>query len=210
MTQLNLLKKVREYLARQRRKLEPIVNTDGLGEFIDTRSSLVAQTSLYGYIKTRAGTRFPDLFENEEFLQSINIAKWQIWAACVSDLAVFAGGLLYREMPDADRIRQVLQQVIDPLLARTAEPSEAGEDFSTALEKLKIRIAGAVFTDAAELENAFTVSPDALVYWAPIVDELKSLDESIVRNSIRFRWQAPRRELREALQPARVLDSLDN
>ncbi|MEO1848454.1 MAG: esterase, partial [Pseudomonadota bacterium] len=99
MTRLNLLNKVREYLARQRRKLEPIVNTDGLGEFIDTRSSLVAQTSLYGYIKTRAGTRFPDLFENEEFLRSINIAKWQIWAACVSDLAVFSGGLLYREMP---------------------------------------------------------------------------------------------------------------
>jgi hypothetical protein len=210
MTRLNLLKKVREYLGRKRKKLEPILNTDRLGEFIDSRSSLVAQTSLYGYIKTRAGTRFPDLFENEEFLRSINIAKWQIWTACVSDLAVFAGGLLYRELPDADRVRQVLQQAIDPLLVRTAQPSEAGEDFSAALERLKIRIAGAAFTDAATLENAFTVSPDALVYWAPIVDELKSLDESIVRNSIRFRWQAPRRELREALQPARVFDSLDS
>ena len=165
---------------------------------------------MYGYIKTRAGTRFPDLFENEEFLRSINIAKWQIWTACVSDLAVFAGGLLYRELPDADRVRQVLQQAIDPLLVRTAQPSEAGEDFSAALERLNIRIAGAAFTDAATSENAFTVSPDALVYWAPIVDELKSLDESIVRNSIRFRWQAPRRELREALQPARVFDSLDS
>jgi len=55
------------------------------------------------------------LFETKEFLRSINIAKWQIWAACVSDLAVFSGGLLYREMPDADRTRQVLQQAIDPL-----------------------------------------------------------------------------------------------
>ena len=52
--------------------------------------------------------------------------------------------------------------------------------------------------------------PDPLVYWAPIVDELKSSDESIVRNSIRFRWQASRRELQEALEPAWVLDSLDN
>ena len=210
MTPVNLLKKVREFFRRKSKKLEPILNTDRLAEFIDTSSSLVAQTSLYGYIKTRAGTRFPDLFENEEFLRSINIAKWQIWVACVSDLTMFAGGLLYREMPDADRVRRVLQQAIDPLLARTAQPAEAGEHFSVALEKLKIRIAGAAFTDAAELENAFTVSPDALVYWAPIVDELKSLDESIVRNSIRFRWQAPRRELREALQPARVLYSLDN
>ena len=96
-------------------------------------------------------------------------------------------------MPDSDCVRWLLQRAIDPLLARTAQPSEAGEDFSAALEKLKIRIASAPFTDAAESENAFTVSPDALVYWAPIVDELKSLNESIVRNSIRFCWQAPRR-----------------
>ena len=113
-------------------------------------------------------------------------------------------------MPDVDRIRQVLQQAIDPLLAPTAQPSEAGEDFNAALGKLEIRLAGAAFTDAAESENAFMVGPDALVYWAPIVDELKSSDESIVRNSIRFRWQAPRRELQEALEPAWVLDSLDN
>jgi hypothetical protein len=47
-----------------------------------------------------------------------------------------------------------------------------------------------------------------LVYWAPIVDELKVLDEAIVRNSIRFRWQAPRRELRKALQAQQLLDSM--
>jgi len=65
-----------------------------LGEFIHTRASHVAQTALYGYMKTRAGTRFPALFEDPAMLASINIAKWHVWAACVSDLAVYSGALL--------------------------------------------------------------------------------------------------------------------
>jgi len=65
-----------------------------LGEFIHTRASHVAQTALYGYMKTRAGTRFPALFEDPAMLSSINIAKWHVWAACVSDLAVYSGALL--------------------------------------------------------------------------------------------------------------------
>jgi hypothetical protein len=206
----DLLQKARDYLRRRHKKIGPITDPDALADFIDTRASLVAQTSLYGYIKTRAGTRFPELFENEQFLVSINIAKWQIWAACVSDLAVFAGGLLYREVPETGRVRRVLQLAIDPLLARTGQPPEAGEQFDAALTRVKVRLAGAVFSEAGESENAFTVSPEALVYWSPIVDELKVLDEAIVRNSIRFRWQEPRRELREALQSTQLMDSLGN
>ena len=160
----------------------------------------MAQSSLYGYIKTRAGTRFPELFEHDEFLQSINIAKWQVWAACVSDLATFAGGLIFRERPDPSLVRRILQSAIDPVLQRTGYPEEAGDGFDSALQKITTRLAMADFSTAAELENAFTASPDALIYWAPIVDELKALDDDIVRNSIRFRWQEPRRELRALLE----------
>lgn len=65
-----------------------------LGAFLHSRASHVAQTSLYGYMKTRAGTRFPALFENSAILASINIAKWQVWLACLSDLAVYSGVLI--------------------------------------------------------------------------------------------------------------------
>jgi hypothetical protein len=50
-------------------------------------------------------------------------------------------------------------------------------------------------------------SPPALVKWAPIIDELKRLDEAIVRNSVRFRWQEVRRDLRRDLDPAAVMAS---
>jgi hypothetical protein len=38
-----------------------------------------------------------------------------------------------------------------------------------------------------------------------VTDELRQLDEGIVKNSVRFRWQEIRRELRETLDAERVL-----
>lgn len=204
---LSFLKKAGEYLTRNTKKPDPVLDSETLGTFIETRSSLVAQSSLYGYIKTRAGTRFPELFENEEFLTSINIAKWQIWAACVSDLAVFAGGLIFLKASDAARIRRILQSAVQPVLERTGLPEEAGSDFARSVEQVTVRLDSADFSQAAEHESAFTRSPDALIYWAPIVDELKALDDEIVRNSIRFRWQEPRRELRALLEVDALLKS---
>ena len=56
------------------KKTEIIKDRDSLAIFLNTRASHVAQTSLYGYLRTRAGTRFPEMFENPDILKSINIA----------------------------------------------------------------------------------------------------------------------------------------
>ena len=62
-------------------------------------------------------------------------------------------------MPDSDPVRRLLQQAIDPLWREWRSDQRKG-GFSAALEKTKIRIVGAAFTDATESENAFTVSPE--------------------------------------------------
>ena len=38
------------------------------------------------------------------------------------------------------------------------------------------------------LENPFKESGEALYYWSPIADELKTLDKKIVLNSISLKW----------------------
>ena len=48
----------------------------------------------------------------------------------------------------------------------------------------------------------------ALVRWAPIMPELKELDAEIVMNSVRFRWQEVRRELRSTLDAAKLLEDV--
>ena len=181
-----------------------------LGEFLDSRASHVAQTALYGYMKTRAGTRFPALFEDPAMLTSINIAKWHVWAACLSDLAVYSGVLLRR---DSGAPAETVRAALMPLVARALESSgggggerdEAGEDFPVAVARVKARLASCDLDALGDDDSAFTESPRALVHWAPIADELKRRDAGIVRNSVRFRWQEIRRDLRRRLCAREVM-----
>jgi len=185
---------------------QPIRDLNKLAEFLRTRASYVAQVSLYGYLRTRAGTRYPELFDDDPFVRSINIAKWQIWLSCLSDLAVYAGGLL-RLHTDADSkiISGLMLEVIDTILEETGIPADAGDAFSEHARQLRQRVEQTDWSTVTDDEAPFSESPSALVQWAPIVDELKQLDEEIVRNSVRFRWQKVRQELRGTLDTAAIL-----
>lgn len=186
-----------------------IVDAEGLRRFLETRSNHVAQTSLYGYIRTRAGTRYPELFENNEFIRSINIAKWQIWLACLSDLAVYAGGLIFREgrIP-ADRVAGLIRSAVAASLASAGTPPDAGPAFADGARRVIARLEGTDWSAVTDGEGPFCESPDALVEWAPIVDELKQYDAEIVKNSVRFRWQEIRRDLRRDLDAEAVAGPL--
>ena len=60
--------------------------------------------------------------------------------------------------------------------------------------------------DAAGVgETAFSKSPNALVEFAPVVDEYKEADREIVMNSIRFRWRDVREQLRKKIDPEAIV-----
>lgn len=184
----------------------PVANPDGLARFLRTRAAHVAQTALYGYLRTRAGTRFPELFSDDAFIVSINIAKWHVWLDCVSDLAIYAGGLARRRThANASEIARLMEGVVESLLRETGVPAEAGKDYESHASRTSARVAMCDWGALTEDETAFSQSPAALVHWAPIVDELKQLDEEIVRNSVRFRWQEVRRDLRRLLDADALL-----
>jgi hypothetical protein len=197
---------IREHLGGSRRSAGPITDRDALAAFFDTRSSHMAQTSLYGYLRTRAGMRYPELFDDDPFVASINIAKWNVWVACLSDLAVYSGGLLARN-GDADAAGAAVSRIVERLIEKVGVPAEAGADYPEQVARLRARLAGCDWAAVSDDETPFAESPDALVRWAPVIDELKALDAGIVRNSVRFRWQEVRRELRTCLDAGAVLRS---
>ncbi len=198
---------IRDYLGigRSRRRV-PVADREALKRFLATRASHVAQTSLYGYVRTRAGMRYPELFDDDGFVRSINIAKWQMWLACLSDLAVFAGGLMAKESPAAvPGIAGLVRDVVTEILAETGKPADSGPAFEDSARAVLDRIEGCDWSAITDDAAAFVESPPALVRWAPIVDELKEIDEPIVVNSVRFRWQEVRRDLRGTLDAAAIL-----
>lgn len=177
----------------------PIRSTGDLADFIDSRASHVTQAALYGYLKTRSGMRFPVLFDDDEFVRSINIAKWQIWLACVSDLAVYAGGLLRQRTTGGADVGEIVNRTVDLVLTNNGLPADAGPEFAKESDSLRARVQHAVWSAVGDDETAFSESPGALVKWAPVIDELKQLDAEIVENSVRFRWIEVRRALRRRL-----------
>lgn len=201
---------VRDYFGIARRgRRNPVNDANGLRQFIETRSSHVAQTSLYGYIRTRAGTRYPELFENDTFIESLNIAKWQIWLACVGDLSVYAGGLVSsRTGASQGRVETLMLLIVDDILNGTGTPDDAGEKFADGAVHVRGRVADTEWMSVSDDEEAFSESPEALIEWAPIVDDLKQYDTEIVMNSARFRWQEVRRDLRRDLDADAVLKSV--
>jgi len=204
------LRVLRDYLgAGAARRKKRVADREALQEFLASRSSHVAQTSLYGYLRTRAGTRFPELFANDDMLRSINIAKWQVWLACLSDLSVYAGGLVaQRSQTPSAALGSLMSGALEAILTKTGLPGDAGPDFAQTADRLRMRLRTCNWFLVQDDETPFSESPEALVRWAPVIDEYKQLDEEIVRNSVRFRWQEVRRELRRDLDAEALMASV--
>ena len=83
---------MREYLFPIKKitgKFGSIKTKDDLQNFVHERSAHVTQTTLYGYLKTRIGTRFRLMIEDEKYSESVNIAKWNIYISALSDLTLY-------------------------------------------------------------------------------------------------------------------------
>ncbi len=201
---LGIWRAARGYFGVDRwKRAESIADRAALGRFLDARANFVAQTSLYGYLRTRSGMRYPQLFANDEFVKAIDIAKWEMWFACLSDLSVYAGGLIaHRGGAERARITPLLEATIETILGEC----EGGRDAGRA-QRLRSRIALIDWTTVPDDASPFSESPRTLIECAPVLDQLKQLDEEIVRNSVRFRWQEVRRELRRNLDANALMAS---
>jgi hypothetical protein len=189
-------------------RVHRIIDLAGLRDFLETRASHVAQTALYGYLRTRAGTRSFELFASDDFAVVMNAAKWNVWLACLSDLAIYAGGLVAGgDHTREEVVGRVMSGIIDDILKGAGMPDGADSHYAGLADALRKRVASCAWSRVQDDETAFSESPAALVHWAPIMPELKQLDEDIVRNSVRFRWQDVRRELRANLDAPALLES---
>ena len=178
---------------RQGTREDGIADEAAMIEFISTRAAHVAQSSLYGYLRTRMGTRSREIFQDEQFAGPLKTARDAMLAHCLSDLVVFAVATVDAE--DAGRTALARRWYRDAALA--ADADWAGAHLDAALERFAARLARTDWQAAAEREAAFTESPPGLVEATPVIEAFKETDAEIVRNSVRFRWTDVRRQLRE-------------
>ena len=92
-----------------------INNLDQLEHFIQSKSAWVSQVTLYGYLKTRMGTRYVLHFENDKFMGSVNLAKWNIYAVALQDLTLFTFSYLKANFnyEDNDKAKEIILKILD-------------------------------------------------------------------------------------------------
>lgn len=180
---------------------------EGLVAFVESRSAYVGQTSLYGYLKTRMGTRYTELFQDDVFVASINHAKWHVYGACISDLTVFAvhhvstaAGELAEEQCNA-----MAGECFNSILTRSFVDELAIEAGQAARSAFEDRLAQLTWTSLSGPQDEFVASPAELVRRAPVTQEFMIEDQEIVVNSILFRWRDVRQQFRKRAVPEEIV-----
>jgi len=172
-------------------------NLDELEEFIQTKSAWVAQVTLYSYLKTRMGTRYVLHFENDEFMKSVNLAKWNIYAVSLQDLTfyVFSYLKINFQFQDLEKAKEIFNNILDDEILNKMPHNiieETKKTFDERLNKMN--------WDNQMNDYPFNQSALSLFKWAPIAEELKNLDRKIVLNSMILKWDIIKKEFSERIE----------
>ena len=172
-------------------------NLDDLEEFIQTKSAWVAQVTLYSYLKTRMGTRYVLHFENDEFMKSVNLAKWNIYAVSLQDLTfyVFSYLKINFQFQDLEKAKEIFNNILDDEILNKMPQDIIEETKKTFEERLS-----KMNWDNQINDYPFNQSALSLFKWAPIAEELKNLDRKIVLNSMILKWDIIKKEFSERIE----------
>ena len=173
-----------------------IKTLDELEHFIQTKSAWVTQVTLYNYLKTRMGTRYVLHFENDQFMSSVNLAKWNIYSVALQDLIFFTFSYLKVNFnyQDIHQAKEILNKILDDEISNKMPLdiiNKTKNNFNEKLENINWEI---YYKDLP-----FNSSALSLYKWAPIAEELKTLDRKIVLNSMILKWDVIKKEFEELI-----------
>tara|TARA_A100001035_G_scaffold258914_1_gene235965 strand:+ start:141 stop:764 length:624 start_codon:yes stop_codon:yes gene_type:complete len=174
-----------------------ITNLDDLENFIQTKSAWVSQVTLYSYLKTRMGTRYVLHFDNDEFMKSVNQAKWNIYAIALQDLNFFVFSYLKVnfKFQEVSKAKEIYFNILDDETNNNM-PLEIIEEAKKSFEKRFYEINWDSYCN----DLPFNSSALSLYEWAPIAEELKVLDRKIVLNSVILKWDIIKKEFRDRIK----------
>ena len=208
-----MLRKLLEMLPKPYRVLairfdkSPIDTVDKLAEFVRTRSSYVAQTSMFGYLKARMGTRFPQFFEDDVFSRSIRLASAKLFISCLGDMTIFAVAYATKDGPlGENETNHLANHCFELGMERTLDDLDPAALLGSMETDFRVRTRNTDWAAALDPSHTFAGSERDIVRFAPVIDEFKHHDREIVGYSIRYRWRDVREQLRRRVDGAGVVD----
>ena len=170
----------------QKKQIDEI---ESLMSFVSSRSSYIAQVSLYGYLKARAGTRYVSLIKDPLFASSMKTARNRIFFACLMDLTLHVLKTIHaRKKQNFQNLDPFTRQFFIQTLAKAPEEVFESLEREKVILEFEKHLSRHNWSGTDDSHESFSGSRSALLKWAPVVEEFKIQDEEIVSNSIHFKW----------------------
>ena len=173
-----------------------IKNLDELEHFIQTKSAWVTQVTLYSYLKTRMGTRYVLHFDNDVFMASLDIARWNIYSVALQDLTLFTFSYLKVNFnyQNINQSKEIFFKILD-----SESSNKMPVDIIEGAKKTFNERHQNINWETYYKDLPFNPSALSLYKWAPIAEELKTLDRKIVLNSMILKWDNVEKEFKELI-----------
>ena len=166
-------------------KIRTVSSIAELSKFIQQQSAFISQATLFGYLKTRIGSRYVSHFNDQQFLTSVNIAKVEIYLASLEDFALYVTSFMSVEKSIyiKGQMERLFQDILNDLDLKLDEGKKrkALDHFIERLNSIDI--------NSYYLHEPFKTSSETLYRFAPIADELKVQDRDIIINSMILKWK---------------------
>ena len=133
------------------------------------------------------------MFEDEVFLKSINLAKWNIYMAALNDCTFY----VFSYLIDKKNLKQ--NDALDIFIEIIENERNNGLE-NKLFENTKLefdRRLQEIDWKNYHQDNPFKNSGLSLLKWSPIAENLKVFDKEIVLNSIKLKWNLVENEFKD-------------
>jgi len=200
-----MLRRLKERLGLPGRLRRP----SELADFVAGSAAYLSQASVYSYCRARTGFMGPKLFDEEPFVQSVEVCRWETYAASLGDVALVLDGALRAQAEEPPEARlALLHDAHAAGLDRHPLPAHRPQGWGDAKETFAGRLARAQLARPAAPAEIAAHAGTVLFEHLPFHASLLRHDRDMVINSMRFRMARFADELDRRLDLAALAAAL--
>jgi hypothetical protein len=165
----------------------PIASVADLATFLDRQSAQITQRSIIGYCHVKTNLPFTELNRERQFADAFEIARWEGYAAVLSDLVVISESVL---RPAAGgRLEDLAARLVllyAEVLGRHPVPSHRPDGWEDTITALRRRLARSQLGPPRPIAQVAEISAERLYATLPIHERLRAPDKPAIVANVQF------------------------
>jgi hypothetical protein len=168
------------------RRWAPVTTVQELADFLAAQTAYVAQRSVIEYCRARTGFNWDKLALEQQFLDRLEVCRWEAYAVVLAEVAELALIRLRRDAAaDSEVYLPGLVAAAHAALLRHPVPSHRST-WTDAADAIQRHLARAVLAAPRPIHLLGLQSADTIFDLLPIHADLRPQDREMFQNSVRF------------------------